>query len=380
MGNMALRKVAERQSVMAPAEGEMATEAMDQGAFSRFSSSEAAQQLNQPMDALSSVAALANAAQVGELFQYTVPNVSLARQRSSMIPIITDPVEIERVSIFTPGVLPRNPLNGVRVKNTTGKHLLAGPVTVFDDGSYAGDARIDNVPPGQERLLSFGVDLQMLVQTANEDRQEWMTAAKIVEGVLQVSRKAIAQRKYDVENKANVDRVLIVEHPRRTNWELEQSPEPTESTDAVYRFRLPVAAGQKASLNVKQGTTLVQAIQIGGLNPQAMAFYVAAKEIPETVRAALSKAADLQRTVADTERKLAENDKLLVDITTEQSRIRENMKTVDRNGAYYNRLSAKLNDQESKIETIQTEQDELRKTLEIQTKVLADYLAGLNVD
>ena len=46
--------------------------------------------------------------------------------------IITDPIEVERLSIYNMNVLPRNPLNGARVKNTTRNHLLAGPITVLD--------------------------------------------------------------------------------------------------------------------------------------------------------------------------------------------------------------------------------------------------------
>ena len=52
------------------------------------------------------------------------------------------------------------------MKNTTGKHLLQGPVTVLDAGSYAGDARIDDLPPGQQRLISYGVDQQVLVNSS----------------------------------------------------------------------------------------------------------------------------------------------------------------------------------------------------------------------
>ena len=66
-----------------------------------------------------------------------------------MIPIINDPVEVEKLSIFNQSVLGNHPLNGARLKNTTAdaKHLLGGPVTVFDEGRYAGDAQLDNVPP-----------------------------------------------------------------------------------------------------------------------------------------------------------------------------------------------------------------------------------------
>ena len=56
-----------------------------------------ATQLDSPMDA----AAIGRRrsprrAKLGELFQYTVGNVTLPRQKSAMLPIITDGVEIER--------------------------------------------------------------------------------------------------------------------------------------------------------------------------------------------------------------------------------------------------------------------------------------------
>jgi hypothetical protein len=131
-------------------------------------------------DLSSSVASLASASKVGELFQYTVPNVSLPRQRSAMIPIVTDDVDVERLSIYNPAVMPRNPLYGARVKNTTGKHLLQGPITVLEGASYAGDARIDNVPPGQERLISYGVDLQVLVDGSKGEDTDVIKTGKIV--------------------------------------------------------------------------------------------------------------------------------------------------------------------------------------------------------
>src|SRR5204862_8136507 len=143
-------------------------------------------------DATQSVASLASASKVGELFQYTVGNVSLPRQRSAMIPIVTDDVEVERLSIYNPTVLPRNPLNGARVKNTTGKHLLQGPITVLDGSSYAGDARIDNLPPTQERMISYGVDLQMTVDATKNKQETFLQTGKIVKGVLQLTRKYVA--------------------------------------------------------------------------------------------------------------------------------------------------------------------------------------------
>src|SRR5262249_9488715 len=85
----------------------------------------------------------ATASQLGDFFQYAIDNpVSLARQKSALLPIVNKDVEASRVSIFNQATHPKFPLLGLRFKNTSGLHLMQGPITVFEGASYAGDARV----------------------------------------------------------------------------------------------------------------------------------------------------------------------------------------------------------------------------------------------
>jgi hypothetical protein len=102
------------------------------------------------------VASAAQATPLGELFEYAIKTpVTIARQKSAMLPIVSAEVQGTKVSIYHPEVHPKHPLNGYRLKNTTPLHLMQGPIPVFDAGTYAGDARIEDLAPGQERLLSL---------------------------------------------------------------------------------------------------------------------------------------------------------------------------------------------------------------------------------
>ena len=53
----------------------------------------------------------------------------------------------------------KHPLSGLKFTNTTDLYLMQGPITVFDGGVYAGDAKIEDLPPGSERLISYALDL-----------------------------------------------------------------------------------------------------------------------------------------------------------------------------------------------------------------------------
>lgn len=329
--------------------------------------------------ASSSVFNRATTAQLGALFQYAIPNVTLARQKSAMLPIVTDTVGIERLSIYNAGVLPRNPLNGVRLKNSTGKHLLQGPITVLDKNAYAGDARIDDLPPGQERLLSYGIDLELQVDNTKNVQTNAVVTAKINRGALIVDRKYVSSQDYQVDNKGTRDKVILIEHPIRQGWKLAETLKPIETTPALYRFQGNAVAGKVTVLTIKEENLRQETITMLPADIGQLISYSRTGEIPQGVRDAIIKAIQLKQGVLDIEGQITDRTTQITDITQEQERIRENMKTVDAKSQYYERLLAKLNEQESTIEKLQKERDDLLTKRDAQRKALTDYLNALTV-
>jgi hypothetical protein len=335
------------------------------------------------LDAAESVRSIASAERLGALFQHTVGDVTLARQKSAMLPIITDSVAVERLSIYNASVLRSNPLNGVLLKNTTGKHLLQGPLTVLDKGSYAGDARIDNVPPGQERLLSYGIDLDMLVDNTKNAQRGSLLTAKIDKGTLIVSRKLVASLEYAADNKTAKDKVLVIEHPIRYGWKLVETQQPFETTPSLYRFKGTAVANKVTVLTVKEEIVQNETIMLASADLGQLVFYGRSGpeggETPRGVREALAKAIQLKQAVADADRDINMRSQRVGEITAEQNRIRENMKTVAQGTQYSDRLLAKLNEQESLIETLQKERDVLIAKRDGLRHELDEYLNGLTV-
>jgi hypothetical protein len=333
------------------------------------------------LDAASSVRSVASTEKLGALFQYTVPDVTLARQKSAMLPIITDSVALERLSIYNASVLRSNPLNGVLLKNTTGKHLLQGPLTVLDKGGYAGDARIDNVPPGQERLLSYGIDLDMTVDNTKNAYSGTIVAAKIVKGTLIVSRKQVSSQEYAADNKTSKDKILVIEHPIRYNWKLVDTQQPFETTPTLYRFKGTAVASKVTVLTVKEESVTDESIMLSAVDSRALEFYARASsvQIPKDVRDAVAKAIQLKQSVADVDRDINAHNQRVTEITIEQNRIRENMKTVGQTTQYSERLLAKLNEQESSIEKLQKERDALVERRDSLRRELEEYVNGLSV-
>jgi hypothetical protein len=205
------------------------------------------------LDLKQGVAAAAEGGQSGELFQYAIKTpVSLARQKSAMLPIITQAVEGRKLSIYNESVQPKHPLNGFRLKNTTPLYLMQGPVTVFDDDAYAGDARIDDLAPGQDRLISYALDLKVEVEPQAQGGRQDLVAVRLRRGTLISSRKNTEARVYVVRNRDRKKKDLLIEHPFRDDWTLVEPSEPSERTRQWYRFTVAIDPDKQARLLVRE--------------------------------------------------------------------------------------------------------------------------------
>ena len=326
-----------------------------------------------------SVRAIADATDLGELFEYSVGNVTLPRQKSAMLPIIADSVGIERVSIYNPAVLPRNALTGVRLTNNTGKLLLQGPITVLDKDTYAGDARIDDVPSGQSRLLSYGVDLQLTVNVTQDVHVDRLITGRIVKGVLHLETRQRYSRTYAAQNNGAQDKRLIIEHGRRPGFELVNPKRPIETLPSLYRFQGTAPAHKVTTLTVEEQYISSSSFALVGADMTQLFAYSRAADIPHDVGEALEKTVQMRQALADIERQINDRNQQLAQITAEQARIREDMKTVSAATPYYGRLLAKLNDQESSIERLQRERDDLIARRDAQRSQLEQFLTNLEI-
>src|SRR5262249_4999702 len=145
-------------------------------------------------------------------------------------------------------------LLGLRFKNTTGAHLNQGPITVFEGSIYAGDTRVLNVQPNEERLLSYALDLGTEVDPKAGAGAQRITSVKAGKGVVTTVTKVTNEKTYKVVNRSQTDRTLLIEHPNRTGeqFKLVDTQKPAEETPEVYRFQTPVKAGETKSFTVKE--------------------------------------------------------------------------------------------------------------------------------
>lgn len=324
--------------------------------------------------------AQAQAAEVGEVFQYQVEApVTVERQRSAMIPILNANITGRRVSIFSQGDT-AHPMRGVELVNESSLQLLPGPIAVFDGAAYAGDAQINHIAKGDKRLLSYALDLDVGVITKPQS-DSTVRRVKIVDGLIVQTVTSSNAVSYAFDNKdAKRGRTIIVEHPRYEGWTLKEPAKAAEETATQYRFEVEVEPGKARTFSVVQERTDSQSISVTSIDMETVLAYHKNGKLSDAVLKAVQDVGRKQSEINATEREIAELDRQRGEIDAEQSRIRENMGRIERTSQLYTRYMTKLSDQENQLESMREARKDLQKRLETQRQALAEFLRTLNAE
>jgi hypothetical protein len=326
------------------------------------------------------VAPMAMAEDKGELFEYRIEQpVTLAKHQSALLPIIGQTLQGQKVSLYNQSVNAKHPLNGYRLKNTSALHLMQGPITLFDNGTYAGDARIEDLPPGQDRLISYALDLKTEVEPKLEGGTQELATVSLKKGTMLISRRLVEDRTYLVKNRDAKAKTVLIEQPYRADWKLAEPKESTERTRDLYRFSVVVDPGKSATLRVKETLPIQESILLMESGVDQIVHYQQAKEVSLKVKEALQRVVQLRSKLDDARAQRTRLDQRTAEITAEHVRIRDNMQRLPQNSDLYTRYVKKLDQQETELEKLRKEIESLKNTEEEHRRELQNYVMNLDV-
>lgn len=332
-------------------------------------------------------AAAATAGESGEVFRYVLDApVTLERRRSAMLPILRGEAGARRVSIYTPGAAGNgsgnneHPMRGVELTNSTGLELMPGPISVFDGGSYAGDAQIGFVAAGETRLLSYAVDLEVSVRESVGSTQR--LDSLIIEGG-RVRRTLSNERTtaYAINNEDRTrGRTVIIEHPRRNGWEIDlDNATELETAGGVRRLEVELGPGGEREAVVTETRVVRQSVAVLDVDLDALLVYERDGRVSEDVAGAIRRADELNSAV---QRARAELERLATrrgELFEEQRRVRENLGAVPSGSDLHRRYLRTLGELEDEIERLRGEIEAARDRVEEAEQRLKDYLSDLSV-
>lgn len=314
---------------------------------------------------------------IGSHFEYRLERVTLPRHQSAMFPILDAQVDISPISIFDAQVHEAFPLQGALLHNISDKPLPEGPMTVMLEQNYVGEARIDHMPAGSERMISYAVDLNLQVQVDNQQPETQITHGKLEGGVLLLQRSHLRETTYHAINESAESRDLIILHPRRPNWQIASQEYLLGETEQHYRLKLNIHEQAKESLIVKETRVDWERLQLINLNEPQLLYWSSQGPIDSDARQLLKKASTLRQAWSRADQDVIEVQNTIERIYKEQERIRANIEVLKEDSELYVRLIGSLEVQENQLEEL------INKLLEAQLQAnrardaFEDYLASL---
>lgn len=323
--------------------------------------------------------------QIGDLFEYEIERpVTIGRNQSALVPIVLRAFNGKSVLLYQKAARAENPMRSVEFENTTGLTLEGGPVTVLDAGSYVGEAMLETMKPREQRLVPYAVELSVRVMDSIDSHQEKVRRVVIRKGSLFAHAATVQVTTYTLINKADRDYVLYVDHPRGGDeHKLFDSPDPHETTDNYWRFRLTIAANQTTRFVVRQQCPLQQAFALDHVAGDQVGLWIDQKYLDAKTAKIVKEIMALRDQVQSLNDQINRLDKERSQIHVEQTRIRENLKSLgDRSSEkeLRDRFVRSLNGQEDRLEEIVVE---IKKTSAERDKVFAkksDVLAKLDYE
>ena len=313
--------------------------------------------------------------EIGDLFEYQIDHpVTIQRNRSALLPIVAKEIDGETVGLYNESNRGKNPLSAVRLTNSTQLTLEGGPLTVLQGASYLGEALTKTIKPNEQRYISYAVDLGMHVNTKHGSKTEKIDHVIINRGTIRRHRAVIETKTYNLNNKTDKDKIVVIEHPIHKDWRLLNEQKPIEITDNYQRFEITVPANSQKEFQVKEERDSWDQLAVGNITPEDIAVFVREGQISDKTRKQLEKIIDLKTNIVSVDRQINRLEKERSEIGEDQNRIRNNLRSLGQSAEekeLRSRYILQLNAQETRlgeihdeIKKLQTERNKKQKLLE----------------
>ncbi|HWL87656.1 MAG TPA: DUF4139 domain-containing protein [Polyangiaceae bacterium] len=198
-------------------------------------------------------------------FESGVP-MSVPRGTSTMVSILHTKADGEVVYLYDPESPRGNAsfaFKTVRIKNPTESALESGPVSVFGEGRFIGEGLSEPIPPHTAAFVPFALDRQIVVEPANEDRDEISRMLTVQRGIFSAEMQHTHRSTWTLRNRLGERATVYVRHTVPRGYTLTPASSPsTERLGTASLFRIQLEPGQKKELVVEEQAPEIKTVDV----------------------------------------------------------------------------------------------------------------------
>ena len=324
---------------------------------------------------------------LGELFEYNISNpVTIKRKQSALVPILTESIEARRILLFNMNEYDKNPNACLEITNNTDLILERGPVTIIYDDNLAGEAIIPFLNKDDTRLLNYAVEQAVLINWEQKSEDLSVHKVKFGSGYSYEYYYSDLFTEYKIKNKTQQEKILYLDHPKRTGYKFLEPPLEPEETENFWRFKITLKPSDAINFKLKERKENYSSNYIWNWSRDTLldrtTFYLKHKFIDEKLEKELKEIAELIGKSQDLKAKRTKLNEERNSMTDEQSRLRENIavlgddtQSLNLKEKYVNKLTL----QENRFEEITSELDQLESKIAKMDKTIESRLNALKV-
>ncbi len=320
-----------------------------------------------PEEMEESVQITASGSERGPLFTYYVAHpVNVARGQSAMVPIIGRRLMAQRDLLYNREKLPNHPVVSLRLTNDTNHTLERGPVTIIEDGHYAGEAVLPFTRKEAELIIPYAVEMGIKVEERYRNEQR-IVSIHMRKEYLQIQEYHLRHTTYHLTSMLSKPVDVMIEHTLARNYELTDTPEPLEQSASFARWKIACPAHTRTTFDVHERTMHTRREHIRNLSGQQLQHFLTNKFLDSATINALKKILELYQQQRNIESQIKRIEREREAIYKKQKQIQGNLAPLGQSGeegALRKRYVTELNSQEDRLALLAEEETRLQKTQE----------------
>ena len=270
--------------------------------------------------------------QFDNLFRYDVGyDISVRDRGSALVTIVNEPLEGEDVLYFDPnsGQVRNNPYRAIRMENETGFTIERGPLSIFKESTFVGQAIGPRISEGEMVFLPYSVDGRFRISERRSRGEEGVRLVRIVNSVIYSEVQRVNRHTYQIVNNSGESARLYIRVQKQTNWDLRTPSEGALDQGLVWYVPVDLDGTESQEFTVETASTVTREVEIWSeIAAETINLYISNPDAVPQLRDQLQTVLEQRARIAQIERDLNTQRRLRTDVYRRMAEIRANLEAL----------------------------------------------------
>jgi hypothetical protein len=297
-----------------------------------------------------------------------------------MVPIVGQRLNGRKELLYNGRKHPKNPVASLRMRNETGLTLERGPVTVIEEGDYAGEALLPFTRPGGEMIVAYAIELGISV--IEEPKVERVTnGLQVRDSALLIQEWETQSVVYRILSTLRVSVDLTIEQPVPAHYTLYETLAPAEQAQGVARWSVACAPGAETSFTVRYRRMISRREQVRAYALNQLQEFVRQRFLDDATYKGLADILAIYNEIDQRQMRLRQIEQERNQIYKRQQQTQNSLGPLGRDGEEGKlraRYVVQLNDLENGLNTLTNEENRINTEIRTLEQQVTTELANLS--